>query len=96
MNRGFDMSKLEWRDPSPVQRSAGHLWLVLQQIQAVPGRWAVVGEYGSVQSASAAASRLRSRGFRPEGDWAFTARSLPSGRAELYARYAPEEMNLGR
>jgi len=89
------MIKLDWKNPPPIRRPEGHLWLQLEALKAAPGDWAVIGAYGSIASASAAASRLRRRENRPEGDFEFTARSsLPNGRAELFARYAPAEMNL--
>jgi len=89
------MGTIIWRDPPPIQRDRS-LWKRLQALMAEPGRWAVLGEYSSIQSATATASCLRNRGARPEGDFQFTSRSLPSGRAELYGRYAPEELNLTR
>ena len=89
------MEKMEWREPGPVSRPVGALREKLEALRSAPGEWAVLGEYANIQSATAVASSLQKRGNKPRGDFQFTSRSLASGRAELFGRYAPEEMNLG-
>lgn len=84
------MSEMVWEDPPPVSTPGrGNLHSPkAHQLRDNPGKWAVVGSYGSESSASSMARTIRTgatNAWKPGGAYEAVAR----GRA-VYARYVGE------
>ena len=85
------LHKLVWEDPLVRSGRAStrrdELIRFRDQLRQNPGRWAVIGVYGTIQSASAAKSYLQTpNGVFPKDEYELTARSYDKG-GKLYARY---------
>ena len=91
------LHKLVWEDPiirsGRASTKRDELLKFRDQLRDNPGRWAVIGVYNTIQSASAAKSYLQSQSkLFPKEEFELTARTYEKG-GKLYARYIGEQHN---
>jgi hypothetical protein len=83
------MTDVKWQDPPGPKGGPGanRYQEVADQLRTRPGEWALIsGESGS----TAANFGPTRRPVAFVGDFEFTARSRPDGKADIYARYTGE------
>lgn len=91
------LHKLVWEDPivrsGRASTKRDELVRFRDQLRQNPNRWAIIGVYNTIQSASAAKSYLQGpNGVFPKSEYELTARSYEKG-GKLYARFVPAKDN---